>query len=182
MSPKKCPLESCFPGFSYCWLPTSLWEPLGSSTGKVQGTAVFLCYVQHGPQPRDQLHICLLGEIKKAKTGEDNWWVGPALPFTYAGHKRGMQITPYERKTVHSELVPAHVAEKAKRQLASGLLFSLYLPLSNIINHLGFCFRQCTSQWSLKNDLLQVRINIHGNLMERDRSLTLCIKVSYVPI
>lgn len=72
MSANKCPLEACFPVFSCCWLPVSLWEPLGSSAGKVQGTAAPLPYTQHGPQPRDQLTSACSERSKKAKTGEDN--------------------------------------------------------------------------------------------------------------
>lgn len=66
-----------------------------------------------------------------------------------------------------SKLVPAHVAEKAKCQLASGLLFSLHYQ------SLGFLFQRVhimDNAHSLKNNLLQVRINIHVNMIERDRS------------
>lgn len=70
-----------------------------------------------------------------------------------------------------SKLVPAHVAEKAKCQLASSLLFSLHFPLSKCYQSLGFLFQTVhimDNVHSLKNNLLQVRINIHVNIIERE--------------
>lgn len=70
-----------------------------------------------------------------------------------------------------SVLVPAHVALEAKCQLASGLLFSLYFPLSNRYQSLGVLFQTVhitDNVHSLKDHLLQVKINICVNKFERE--------------
>lgn len=72
-----------------------------------------------------------------------------------------------------SVLVPAHVALEAKCQLASGLLSSLYFPPFKCYQSLGVLFQTVhitDNAHSLKDHLLQVKINICVNKFEREKS------------
>jgi len=61
---------------------------LGSSAGTHREQLCLSIAFSTGLSPK--LHICLLGEIKNTKTGEDNGFADTAVPFTYVGHKCGM--------------------------------------------------------------------------------------------
>lgn len=71
------------------------------------------------------------------------------------------------------KLVPAHVAEKVRCQLASGLLFPLFFLFLSTIDHLRFLLETVNitdNTYSFTDNLLQIRATEHANVTDRDAS------------